>query len=167
MFAKLDVNFSEIVQLVYFQCTRLYSLVVCADELCYCYLSLLFFNVLSTSISNDISVLSLHAACIWFEFSRRYHTSGKCVTLWDCSCEVFGNNIPLFLKGLHTLCRLLVWQIHVSSVLTRYAMLIVVMNNVMVGACNVRSNLLILHSPFFSLLQSRSSCTLGTAVVWQ
>ena len=96
-----------------------------------------FFNVLSTSISNDISVLSLLAACIWFEFSRRYHTSGIWVTLWDCSCEVFGNNIPLFLKGLHTLCRLLVWQIHVSSVLTRYTMLIVVMNNVMVGACKI------------------------------
>ena len=40
MSAKLDVNFAEIVQQVYFQSTRLYSLVVCADELCYCYLSL-------------------------------------------------------------------------------------------------------------------------------
>lgn len=61
MSAKLDVNFAEIVQLVYFQCTRLYSLVVCADELCYCYLSL-FFNVLSTSISNDISVCYMQPA---------------------------------------------------------------------------------------------------------
>jgi hypothetical protein len=49
--------------------------------------------------------------------------------------EVFGNDITLFLKGLHTLCRLLVWQIHVSSVLTRYTILIVAMNTVMVGAC--------------------------------
>lgn len=49
--------------------------------------------------------------------------------------EVFSNDKPLFLKGLHALCRLLLWQIHVYSVPTRYAMLIDVMNNVMVGTC--------------------------------
>lgn len=45
--------------------------------------------------------------------------------------EVFSNDKPLFLKGLHALCRLLLWQIHVSSVPTRYTMLI----DIMVGTC--------------------------------